>query len=118
MPAKTAYFLQVTADSGVEMQFSEDAIKSIAATLGLIKMTKKGEPPAGMSIIGSGSQAALAAGGLKIAVIYTKNEKKQTAHVWIAPTKITNGMFKTLEGKQYRTYPINKALNIRHRVYV
>jgi hypothetical protein len=118
MPAKTAYFLPVSGDAGIEMQLDKAAYNSIATSLGLVEMTKKGEPPAGKSIVGSGSQDAYAAGAIRLACVYTKNEKKQTAKVWVSPTKMGSGMMKLLEGKNYRTYPINKVLNVRRRVYV
>lgn len=118
MPAKTPYFCPVSSDAGVELQLDKAAYNGIATSLGLVEMSKKGEPPSGKSLIGSGSQDALAAGAIRLTCIYTKNEKKQSSKVWVSPTKLSNGLLKILEGKNYRAYPINKVLNVRRRVYV
>lgn len=118
MPAKTAYFCPVNAIGGIELQLDAAAYADIAAPLGLVKMDKKGEPPAGKELLGTGSQDAFAAGCIRLSCIYTKNEKKQTAKVWCSPTKMGAGMLKLLEGKKYRAFPINKVLNVRRRIYV
>lgn len=113
---RVGYYLEINANSIVELQLIEKNVTAIAAELGYTKAGDDGTIPAGKTLVGNSREDALELGCLPIRVAYRKGTKTQSAVLLCTPTK-ADTVFKNLLGKNYAEHKITRVRPIRRRRY-
>lgn len=103
------FYVDINANSVVELQLVEKNITAIVAELGYTKVPDTGALPAGKTLAGNSKEEALELGCVPIRVTYRKGTRKQSATLLCATSK-ADTVFKSLLGK---TYDGNQIVNVR-----
>lgn len=113
---RAGFYLDINANSVVELQLVEKNVTAIADELGLSKVPANGTLAAGKTLVGNSKEEALELGCFPIRVTYRKGTKRQSAILLCPPSK-ADTVFKTLLGQTYDGNPIVSVRPIRRRRY-
>jgi hypothetical protein len=113
---RAAFYVDINANSIVELQLVEKNVTAIAADLGYTKVPEDGALPAGKTLVGNSKEDALELGCLPIRVAYRKGSRLQSALLLCPPSK-ADTVFKSLVGKTYDGNKIVKVRPVRRRRY-
>lgn len=113
---RASFFIDINANSVVELQLIEKNITSITAELGYTKVPDDGALPAGKTMVGNSKEDALELGCLPLRISYRKGTKVQSALLLCPPSK-ADTVFKNLVGKNYDGNRILKVRPVRRRRY-
>lgn len=121
MPARSAHFIDVGNNSVVRLQLVSNSYSAgLLGVLGISATSATGEVPAGKTLVGQGTQAALERGCFGINLVYNATStRNQTAKVLCSPSKADTvfGQNGGARGQTYRSKNIVDARPPRRRTY-
>ena len=119
MPAKSPYYISITANTVVRLQLVPAAYAdaTLRTQLGILEGTAAGSAPTGQTVVGTGRLAAAQRGCFGVNLVYNKTGgKTQSAKVMVSPTKADTVFSDTL-GAKYNAKDIIEVRVPRRRVY-
>ncbi|MEG4326783.1 hypothetical protein Q5688_15790 [Microcoleus sp. herbarium5] len=113
---RAGFYVDINANSVVELQLVEKNVTAIATELGYTKVPEDGALPSGKTLVGNSKEDALELGCLPLRIAYRKGTKTQSALILCPPSK-ADTIFKSLVGKTYDGNRIVKVRPVRRRRY-